>query len=362
MRRAQTATEYLILVAGVIFFTLFMFLVIKGELIPSIEDKTGGETAHFLDEFGKPYRLYESYDVGNAYKWKVKSGTWDVDNGEYVQQDNTRGISIVGDSTWNQYAVEALIKRTNAAGTAGVIARFTGQEYYDCVVENNVLKLRRYKVTGDTYNDLASAILSPDPESKWFLIKITVEGENIRCSSGGTEISVVDFDFPSGEAGLISINSEVRFDDVRITELPQLDYFPVAPSPSCAGVCLDDCNNYLSCSLDAGGSCTGSDVCCIGTCTPNLILYSNYSTECLNGKWWRFTWDSNLTSDSNGSYSRFFSPGVWTSGFNPAAVARHVITLPPSCALMAGDHFICNMTSCTNPPDAQCESLIKDPC
>lgn len=139
MKRGQTATEYLVLVGGVIFFALFLFLILKGELLPHSVNQTGQAGGQFLDEFGKPYLFYDNFQTSTALRWQDSGGDWKVMNGKYEQDSASLGKAkaTVGDSTWDNYAIQAdvqILQNGNGNPASGLFVRSNDSSYYLCQI------------------------------------------------------------------------------------------------------------------------------------------------------------------------------------------------------------------------------------
>ncbi len=233
--RAQTSSEYMIMVAGVLFFALFMFLVIKGDLLPNAQRTTGTQTAQFQDEYGKPYLFYDNFDTDDSPRWnRFDPSAWRMD-GKILQKYEV-GYALpvlVGDSTWGQYKVSADVRVETNAATAGVIARKNEKGgFYFCGLNNNQILLYFGHESYISYSisDIGSRPY-PVSTTSWHHVTLTADGTHLTCVVDDQPAVTGDVNWsPNGEVGLWGFTSRHSFDNFKVTRLPELPVFP-SPSP-----------------------------------------------------------------------------------------------------------------------------------
>ncbi|MFH1200494.1 MAG: hypothetical protein V1708_05485, partial [Candidatus Micrarchaeota archaeon] len=138
MRRGQSASEYLIMVAGVIFVAVFLFLVIKGELVRGSTVRTSLVTGSYIDEYGKPYKFYDNFDTNTSYKWQGRTDSdWRIREGALQRYAINDFLPITaGDESWEHYKVGADVKVGASSDQVYLVARATDQLFYACGLEN----------------------------------------------------------------------------------------------------------------------------------------------------------------------------------------------------------------------------------
>lgn len=180
------------------------------------------------DPLGKP--LFAD-DFGDATKttstWRIRTpnsnltSPWTAANGIYSYYSSTsdyEGVqtSYVGNSTWNDYTIEANASYVGGAYGPHVIARLnetSGERYAFGVYPNkdaegpNKVRLLKFKGWNRNPTILAEAQVTTD--NKWHILSVDLNGPNIRCYYDGLMvINVSDSSYSSGLAGL---ETTVRF-------------------------------------------------------------------------------------------------------------------------------------------------------
>ncbi len=222
MRKAQTGSEYLVLVGGVIFIGILMFLLLRGQLLPQAGNRLQQGSSKYLDEFGKPYLCYDSFDAsGDESRWKTNGGLWRIANGVYQQEavDPGRSLSTFCDSTLGNYSIQADVKHGVGipGSSAGLLARANTAGGYVCEASFNKFLYLRNCPTWTTCALLASGSLGASFDAaKGYTIKFTLKGPSLTCSIGGSSISATNQIRTVGEVGLTTDSASASFDNVKV--------------------------------------------------------------------------------------------------------------------------------------------------
>ncbi len=255
MRRGQTASEYLFMVGGVIFFAVFIFIIIKGELLPGAVNRARSGSASLIDEYGKPYQFYESFDSGKLLRWKTTGGTWKVDKYELVQQAAGKSFALAGDAGWDNYAVRVELNR-DVSPIAGIAFRYMDDgAHYECESTSSSLRLYRQPPSGSRVQ-LGFRFIPAGSLDGWQPIVVTANGTSLKCTLGppGNVVSASDPNYVYGKAGLYASGS-ARFDDFKVTKLPTLPYFVTPAITACTTITMSGVYYLANDILNAQSDC-----------------------------------------------------------------------------------------------------------
>ena|GEM_PF-121549 len=158
-----------------------------------------------------------------ADEWEQISGTWEVENGEYV--GNGEGLTTAGDEGWTDYVYEVRMK-TDESGSqswnVGIITfRFSDPDnwYFVLLHTNRTMELgKRFNGQHTPGLQNVSGVANP---RQWNTIRIEVKKDNIKIYVNGKK--KIDYTDPepieNGKIGFwMNGNSVARFDDVRVWE------------------------------------------------------------------------------------------------------------------------------------------------
>ena len=173
--------------------------------------------------------FFDDFEDGSADGWFVCAGLWNVgwvdDNYEYqLQSGPLISISLNGEDTWTDYAVEAKVKyRPPVRDDAGIIGRVQDcMNYYLFIVE----KGGRHQVE-KVVNGNREVLYKLPPEDAYLIDptvfntgKLEFEGTTIRAYINGEFLfEVEDSTFTSGKIGLWALHATpASFDDVLVTD------------------------------------------------------------------------------------------------------------------------------------------------
>lgn len=169
--------------------------------------------------------LKDDFETGTADGWEAVSGEWQVidENGNKVY-NTVAGTnrSAVGESTWENYTVEAkmMVSEWSNPDTqrVGIYGRFQDSDNnYQIVYEVGQFRVRRQ--TNGKFSNLVSKEFALET-GKWYTLKVELAGTSIKLYVDGVEMLAVEDDsYGAGKAGLIVRNGTAVFDDIVITEL-----------------------------------------------------------------------------------------------------------------------------------------------
>ena len=190
---------------------------------PLVATTTIPDTDFFSDDFGD----------GAANNWIEVDGAWSVQNGEYVQSAETGfGVATRGDTSWEDYVLEADVKRTGGTRNVGLIVRYQDPcNYYHVTYENDSKQWQLHR----RIDGLNQSVGDPSDPVSWpantfHNLKFTVDGNQfILKQQGATVLDRTDTALTpgsllwTGRAGVRTFLNSGAFDNVSV--------MPVNPSP-----------------------------------------------------------------------------------------------------------------------------------
>jgi len=163
----------------------------------------------------------DNFDDGNDDGWSVGSGSWSVDNGEYVKSGTSgEGRSVAGDVSWTDYVVDVKMMLTEGSRDAGVIARYVDDKnFYFMEVKAGAFKIQRRK--SGSWSTIIESV--PDPlieHNVWMDLRFEVRGDTLRhYVNGELKLEGIDSSFPQGKIGLRSYEQAMRYDNLVVRAL-----------------------------------------------------------------------------------------------------------------------------------------------
>lgn len=191
---------------------------------------SSGTWVYEYDKYVDRKLLSDTFQSGSASGWNPQSGSWSVasDSTHVIGIGNTEGEVKTGNSTWDNYAVQAKIKMTSQNFGSGPGLTFRNQDsnnMYQFQLNISTNNLRLMKKQGGVWSELASVPQSLNFNT-WYTAKVSVNGTTITCYLDGKEkITFPDSTFDKGAIGLRSYNTASIFDDVLVTDLQGLPLF-----------------------------------------------------------------------------------------------------------------------------------------
>lgn len=188
-------------------------------------------TIFVLGIVDSPHAVIDDFDDGNAKGWQEIQGTWSVQSKEYVQEETewtttttneTYTRSFFGDENWMDYTLEATVRMEGGGETAAIIGIFfrvtemseAGDYYY--------FRLDARAAEGPALIKSPNTILQenlakPSEMEQDYVLKVEVEGNNIRCYiDDELEIELQDDSFANGAIGVGTFNTQGYFDNVTV--------------------------------------------------------------------------------------------------------------------------------------------------
>ncbi len=402
-KRAQTTTEYLFLVIGIIVFVVLVYTLLQGNLVSKSTEKTQAGLGDFL-KTGERLYFFENFDSGTATRWTEISGNWAVSNKEYVITDSTpsQKSSHAGETAWRNYYADVKIQLINPpnppsdlAGIAGRVNKISGSRYVCQLVRVNggEMKVYLYRFLGWTSYD-PTGLDSSDPiqiDDKVHTLAIKLVGNDVKCLFDEVEkISITDSTpFKYGMIALEQNAAITHFDNVRVkyqagpdpsgpnptplptatptsspspSPSPSVTTSPLpssSPIPSLPEVPMENCSDgtlLLQCSATkplycALGlmlepecticGCSSGEFMCNpdGTCTPSTLLVSNVTNTTINISLTIINWTTSVPT--NGT-ALIYLPVVLSSTHSNSVTA-HSLKFE---SLTLGETYTYNVTSC----------------
>lgn len=177
------------------------------------------------------HSLTDNFGDGNDQDWTPIQGQWSVDEGEYVQEvlewtttatHETYTRSYFGEENWQDYTFEAKVRIEEGGELAPIIGIFFRVTEKSPTGDYYLFRLDARASEGPGLIKAPNEIIQinngqPAEIGKDYLLKIEVEGQNIKCYvDGELEIDVEDDSFQQGAIGVGTFNAEGYFDDVRV--------------------------------------------------------------------------------------------------------------------------------------------------
>jgi pectate lyase len=187
----------------------------------------------------------DDFEDGNADGWTKSGGSWSVvtDGTSAWRQSGTSADAraLVG-SVWSGQNMAVRVKPTGFNGSGrhvAVTARVqnTSNYYYLALTNSGSIVLGK-RVAGG-FTPLASAPATVTIGT-WYTLRLEAFGNTLRGFLGGTQVVAAnDTTFATGRVGLATLFASATFDDVIVTDTPELGNPPTttttAPPPS--GTC-----------------------------------------------------------------------------------------------------------------------------
>ncbi|WP_030440074.1 cellulose-binding protein [Actinoplanes subtropicus] len=164
------------------------------------------------------------FENGSTSGWSRSGGTWSIvsDGSQVLQQSDAsseRAREFAGDAGWTDYSVQARVKATSFASTAGVVAltaRASGSTKMYRLSLTGGNKVQLETMNGSSITVLGSLAQTISP-STFYTLRLTLNGTTISGTINGTSVgSATDSTISSGRIGLLTEHAAGRFDDVVV--------------------------------------------------------------------------------------------------------------------------------------------------
>ncbi|AUS96050.1 hypothetical protein CDQ84_03100 [Clostridium thermosuccinogenes] len=175
-----------------------------------------------------PVMLFsDDFEDGYANGWTTNYGTFSVvndgSNKAYYSSESVGGAnSYAGESTWDDYTVEAKIKVDSWEGTnsrAGIVARRqNSSNYYHMFYSKSDSKISIYKLQGANHTLLASSNVIPAPSTGvYHTYKFEVSGNILKAYLDGQLMATATDDtFTTGNIACYTHFQKAFFDDIKV--------------------------------------------------------------------------------------------------------------------------------------------------
>jgi hypothetical protein len=164
------------------------------------------------------------FESGSTSGWSKSGGTWSVvSDGSHVLQQSDAGSErareFAGDTSWTNYSVQARVKATSFATSAGVVAltaRASGSTKMYRLSLTGSNKVQLETMNGSTITVLGS-LSQTISTSTFYTLKLSLNGSTISGAINGTSVgSATDSTISAGRIGLLTEHAAGRFDDVVV--------------------------------------------------------------------------------------------------------------------------------------------------
>jgi polygalacturonase len=196
--------------------------LLKGQFLEP--DRPGAESA----PAAVPRIMESDFEQGGAAGWKQTKGAWTIQNDGgnmvYASIGRTENRSETGDPTWTDYRVETRIKLTGTQDDNRTLlcGRFQdGNNYYAASIhlDGSGSELELLEKQNGQNLTISRAPIRIETGA-WYRVALELKGSSIRVYFEGAPLIVVSDDsFASGGIGLITMQAQAMFDDVRVAPL-----------------------------------------------------------------------------------------------------------------------------------------------
>lgn len=189
----------------------------------------------------------DDFENGSASNWTATTGAWSVvkdgSSNVYSQTSTSEGRTSAGDSSWNNYTMQADVKVDDFNGTnrTNVAGRYKdGNNYYAASLYNSgggKLEIRK-KVSGSSSTLVSKEY--PLSTGVWYNVKLELSGSTIKMYVNSTlELTATDSSLSAGAIGFVTGKTLAKFDNVIVSDLeggepptePDPDPNPTDPDP-----------------------------------------------------------------------------------------------------------------------------------
>ncbi|MEW6104364.1 MAG: fibronectin type III domain-containing protein, partial [bacterium] len=254
--------------------------------------------------------FYDNFNRGNSSGWTQIRGSWRVEDGKYIQNADGEGITLAGDTNWDNYAFEvkmnikSLYNTTDWEGARLLFRLQDTSKYYCLELDPTYDRARIVKLRDGSKEILASTsnkavIMNLDTEYK---AEVIVQGNNIKAYINGKLIlQATDSSYSSGKIGIGTWKSSAYFDEVKVNGIRKTGIGTirgmVKPSigetkflsipgievriPELGTQTTTDANsNFIFCNLPSGFYTLAADApACSGGTESGIVVNGNTTTD-----------------------------------------------------------------------------------
>jgi len=163
------------------------------------------------------YILFEdNFDDGNLNGWTIKSGSWDVVDGQLRCIASHDAKIVAGDGTWEDYSISADLASISGSVDMGILGRLLNESHtYQGQLWN---EKARIKIWDEDWSDI-SAESFPATNGIWYNLRLEFRGTNVKMYINNMLAAIAeDAMYQNGRIGLrCASNSQAYFDNVIVT-------------------------------------------------------------------------------------------------------------------------------------------------
>ena len=162
----------------------------------------------------------------SAADWDAPNGTWEAADGVYSETAGVDGAShsVVGDTDWDDYIINARVRLNDAGQWAGIAFRVQSDfEYYVYYLNSTNNKSELWKhIDGafdarENLNDIEAFNVVIE-NGVWHQVQVVVEGDSFQLwVDNELQSEDTDATYATGGAGVWTWSSMASFDDFSVT-------------------------------------------------------------------------------------------------------------------------------------------------
>ena len=162
----------------------------------------------------------DNFDDGNLNGWTIKSGSWDVVDGQLRCIASHDARIIAGDGTWEDYSISADLASISGSVDVGILGRLLNEAHnYQGQLWN---EKARIKVWDEDWSDITAESF-PATNDIWYNLRLEFRGTNVKLYINNLLAAIAeDTMYQNGKIGLrCASNSQAYFDNVVVTRLSE---------------------------------------------------------------------------------------------------------------------------------------------
>lgn len=156
---------------------------------------------------------------GNLDGWSIKSGSWDVVDGQLRCVSSHDARIIAGDEAWENYSISVDLASILGSIDVGILGRAIDESHnYQGQLWNDNARIKVWDVD---WSDLS---VEPFPATNdiWYNLRLEFRDSNVKLYINNELMAIAEDDtYVNGKIGLrCASNSQAYFDNVKIMLLP----------------------------------------------------------------------------------------------------------------------------------------------
>jgi len=161
----------------------------------------------------------DNFADGNLDGWTIKSGSWDVVDGQLRCVASHDARIIAGDETWKDYSISADLASITGSVDVGIFGRLQDESHtYQGQLWNEYARIKIWDVD---WSDLTAEVF-PATNDIWYNLRLEFRGADVKLYINNQLAAVAeDTVYQNGKIGLrCASNSQAYFDNVKVILLP----------------------------------------------------------------------------------------------------------------------------------------------